>query len=116
MIGEIRTECYFAVLDKFKSKYPDAHFEIITRKASSVLSPAWDLLDIVKREHWSMEKYYPELGKQFQRDPDALALIKRLADIARSGKTVYVVCYEKDASVCHRTYVKMLIERELVKK
>lgn len=119
--GEIRTDCYVHIFMDKKKENPDAHFEIITRATlpaichttPSVLSPNWPLLDAAKAEKWGMPQYYAELGRQFQGDPAALARIKELARIARSGTTVFLVCYEKDASVCHRTYVKMLVEREL---
>lgn len=119
MISErIRTDCYVAVFDKFKAANPDAHFEIITRMTipgighvtPSVLSPAWSLLDIVKAEKWDMLRYYAELGKQIFKDHDATYRLEELAEIARSGKTVFLVCYEKDATQCHRNYIKILLD------
>lgn len=116
---DVRLDCYLAVLEKFKHEYPDAIFEIITRKVippyhltPSVLSPTWELLDQAKHEQWPIEKYFAALRQQFFYDFDAHAELKRLRDIARSGKTLFLVCYEKDPNKCHRTLIKKLIERE----
>ena len=115
---DVRVDCYVAVFEKFKAAYPQAHFEVITRKTipaighakPSVLSPTWPLLDKVKSEKWDMTRYYAELGKQIFSDYDATYRLEELAEIVRSGKTVFLVCYEKDATQCHRTYIKVLLE------
>jgi hypothetical protein len=112
--GTIRTDCYYAVLDKFKKEYPDAHFECAMRQwFSSVLSPTWDLLNAAKTQKWPIEDYYAALGRQIRHDPVALARLEFLRDLVRKGKTVFIVCVEKDASICHRTLIKELIERGL---
>jgi hypothetical protein len=114
---DIRLDCYVAVIEKFKKEYPDAIFEVITRQVfppwhiiPSVLSPTWELLTTAKREQWPIDQYFNELSKQFINDTVARKELIRLRDIARSGKTVFLVCVEKDASKCHRTLVKKLIE------
>jgi hypothetical protein len=117
MDKHIRTDCYVSVYDKFKAENPDAHFEVITRKTipaightkPSVLSPTWPLLDKIKKEKWDMPRYYAELGKQIMKDPDAIYRLEVLACMVRQGKTVFLVCYEKDAAKCHRTYIKALL-------
>jgi uncharacterized protein YeaO (DUF488 family) len=79
----------------------------------SALSPAWELIDTMKQEDWSMQKYYQELEEQFSNDLEAQSEIERLRGIVKSGKTLFLVCFEKDASQCHRTLVKQLLERGL---
>jgi uncharacterized protein YeaO (DUF488 family) len=114
----IRVDCYVAVLERFMHEYPNAVFEVITRQTfsphhtmPSVLSPTWDLLNAAKSEKWPIERYFVELGKQFDRDPDAQEELFRLRTIVRSGKTLFLVCFEKDATKCHRTFVKNLLEQ-----
>lgn len=110
----IRTDCYYAVLNKFKKEYPDAHFECVMRqKFNSVLSPTWDLLNTAKTQKWPIDDYYKALGRQIQHDPVALVRLEFLRDLVRKGKTVFIVCFEKDALICHRTLIKEFIERGL---
>lgn len=113
MLGIVSVECYLAVLDQFKQKHPEAHFEVITRTAGSPLSPTWELLNTAKDEKWPMDEYYAALGKQFNQDIQARERLNYLIKLVKSGKNVFLVCYEKDPSKCHRSYVKMLITREL---
>ena len=105
----IRTDCYLAVLKKFKEKYPSAHFEVITRYANHVLSPSWELLRQAKEENWSFKRYKEALLKELLNNNAALEKIKKLKNISRR-KVLFLVCYEKDASKCHRTIVKELIK------
>ena len=104
----IRTECYLAILKKCKKQYPDAHFEVITRTAKSVLSPSKDLLIKAKAERMDFEVYRElYIGEVFN-NLDALRRIHELKKIAKD-KLVFLICYEKDASECHRSIVKELI-------
>jgi uncharacterized protein YeaO (DUF488 family) len=105
----IRIDCYFAVLKKFKEQYMDAHFEMVMRRFGHPLSPSWNLLNQAKEMKWSFEKYTSELLEEFSKNPKAQERLKELREIARK-KDVFLVCFEKDPSVCHRSIVKKILE------
>lgn len=110
----IRIECYLAILRKFKERFPEAHFEVITRTSKSVLSPSKQLLYKVKyleKEDLKMnfERYRALYLKEILNNPDALIRIEELIEIAKE-KVVFLICYEKDSSKCHRSILKDVIE------
>lgn len=104
----IKTDCYLAVLKKYKEKYPDAHFEIITRTANHPLSPSWQLLEKIKEENLGWDDY-TKIFLHEMKTKDITLELHRLKNIARE-KDVYLVCYEKDANFCHRSLVKQMID------
>lgn len=106
----IRTDCYLAVLKRFREQYPDAHFEVITRIAHSVLSPSWELLEIAKKEKWDFKYYKDNLLKEFEENPAVWKRIKELQKIVKT-KDIFLICYEKNSSKCHRSIIKTIIER-----
>ncbi|HME53812.1 MAG TPA: DUF488 domain-containing protein [Candidatus Lokiarchaeia archaeon] len=105
----IRVECYLAVLKSFKQKYPQAHFEVMTRTAKSPLSPSQALLDRYKQGKESIDVYFVELEQELRARPAAMHRLKELEDISKE-KDVFLVCYEKDPSMCHRSLVKRMME------
>lgn len=104
----IRIECYLAVLKKYKMQFPNAHFEVITRTAKSELSPSRELLSIAKDRKMDFETYKKLFLEEILSNPDALIRIGELRQIAKE-KVVYLICYELDASKCHRSIVKEII-------
>ena len=108
----INTDCYLAVLKKYKARFSEAHFEVITRTAKSCLSPSWYLLDYAKENGISFKEYEKLFIKEISENPEALKRIKELREIAKD-KVVFLVCYEKNSSVCHRSIVKKIIERTI---
>ncbi len=104
----IKTDCYLAVLKKFKTKFPDAHFEVITRTANHVLSPSWQLLEKYKKEGLTFDTYTDIFCHEMERS-ECQHRMKQLEEMARE-KDVYLVCYEKSDEQCHRRLVKRLIE------
>ncbi|GAH85322.1 unnamed protein product, partial [marine sediment metagenome] len=62
----INTDCYLAVLEKYKEKFSEAHFEVITRSAKSCLSPSWELLNDVKGNKISFEEYKERFLKELK--------------------------------------------------
>ena len=95
-------ETYLAVKKKMEKLLPDAHFEVVTRTAKHVLSPSWKLLRRAKAEKWDFGKYKIAFVDEMISNPKALQKMHELVSLARE-KDVYLVCYEKDASKCHRT-------------
>lgn len=102
----IRTECYYGVLKKYKAEFPNAHFELIMRSAGHILSPSWQLLGKVKKG-MSFKEYTPIFLEEMKK-PNARSEIERLREIAEK-KMLFLVCYEIDAKGCHRSLVKNLI-------
>lgn len=73
------------------------------------LAPKGGLLHDIKDERIDFEEYEERFRLQVSNDRRALVLIDALAHMAL-GRDVCVLCFEKDASRCHRTIVKEMIE------
>lgn len=67
----INTDCYLAVLKKYKAKFFDAHFEVITRTAKSCLSPSKELLYYAKENEISFKEYEKLFIKEIRKNPEA---------------------------------------------
>ncbi len=106
----IDTDCYLAVLKKYKERFFEAHFEIITRTAKSCLSPSKELLNYAKENKISFEDYEKIFIKEISGNPEAKKRINEIREIAKD-KVVFLVCDERDPEVCHRSIVKKIIER-----
>ena len=120
-IESIRTDCYLALLSKFRLMYPNAHFEVITSRSSSDLRPSLDLLiragimkyrNGPKRSLMAFSKYSALFKKEIRDDPLSWKRLQELKELSKE-KTVFLVCYEKDAAKCHRTLIKEMIEDEV---
>ena len=117
--GEVRVDCYKAVVPKFKVQNPGAHFEEITATVKNPLSPTWKLLMRYKPPHNLPFKpdqfaaYLAELEPQLRKSRAAMLRLYELATMVRSGKTVFLVCYEIDPGQCHRSLVKRMLEEVL---
>lgn len=106
----VRVDCYFAVMKKYRKYCGDAHFEMITRaRQNHILSPSWDLLNRYKAEKWDFSKYRENFLREMNH-PKCEEKIAQLREISKT-KTVFLICYEKDPSQCHRSIVKELIEQ-----
>lgn len=106
----IRIECYLAVLKKFKKRYPEAYFEVITRTSKSVLAPSKELLYKAKYvEKMDFDEYRALYLAEIFNNSDALKRIEELREIAKE-KLLFLVCYEKDSSKCHRSILKDVMQ------
>lgn len=114
----IRIDCYLAKLKSYKNMYPDAVFKVITRTAKSPLAPSRQLLDKSKKEKMDFQTYKKyflfEKNKQ-KRDKTEEGLkfmreLNEIVDLYEQGKTIFLVCYEKKPSICHRSIIKELAE------
>jgi uncharacterized protein YeaO (DUF488 family) len=104
---DIRVDCYLAVLKRFKLQFPSAWFEIVTRSFNSPLSPSWTLLEKYKSGLIDFQQFLGLLGSELAARP---ASLQRVDELARMSGTLFLVCYEKDASKCHRTFIKGMVE------
>ena len=91
-------------------QYPDAIFELITRRHHHPLSPSWKLLQLSKLEAWSFETYKREFLKEIKDRKKAKEKLKELKKISRKFD-LFLVCFEKDASKCHRSIIKEILEK-----
>lgn len=107
----IKTDCYLAILDRYRAQFPNAHFEIITRSAGHILSPSKNLLEDYKQAKISWEQYVVRFIEEMFASPKAMEKIKELRQLSLR-KLVYLVCYEKDASQCHRAIIAKLVKHE----
>ena len=105
----IRTDCYLAKLKVFKHIHPKAHFEVITRSINHILSPSWELLKKAKLEDWPFQEYKIKLLEELSLNPKVIPKLQELKEISEQ-KELFLVCYEKNPEVCHRTIIKELIE------
>ena len=113
----LRTDCYLAVLKRFKVKYPTAIFELVHRASGSVLAPSVDLLirtGIFMKADGSKNPKDFVLYRRLYREQiltNKMAM-QRLRDLKQMAERqdIFLVCLEKDPTNCHRTLIKEMIE------
>ena len=105
---QVLTNCYLAVLKKFRLQYPNAHFEVITRTAGSVLAPSWKLLTLAKEVGLSFNEYEKLFTDEINNNPEAKKRLEELREIG-NNQIIFLVCFEKNASRCHRSIVKRML-------
>jgi len=105
---DVRTDCYLSVMKKFQLKFPSAHFERITRAdVNHILSPSWKLMKM--RNDITFSDYEEQFLSELINSDAAQSELTRLARISLV-KTVFLVCYESDDLLCHRSTVAKLIK------
>jgi uncharacterized protein YeaO (DUF488 family) len=119
--NNIRLDCYVSVFKKYKQDYPNAHFELITRKHiqmdynvyADYLAPSSDLLKEAKSTKMSFEVYTEKFINEIRNSEKAKKRIKILRDAAEHGKTIFLICFEKNPNECHRSIIKKFITGEI---
>lgn len=122
-------ETYLARLKEMMEKYPEAHFEVVTRTAKSVLAPPPALLsDFMNRKAeliaqgvtdvdahnraWNDVHYEKRFRAAILANPNAVRRMRELKELGKV-KDVFLVCYEKPPKKCHRfILLDMLKEHE----
>lgn len=74
------------------------------------LSPSKQLLSKMKNESMSFEEFEKLFRKEKMNDKVFLEQITLLSGFCYSNEDVVLLCYEKDATVCHRSIVAKMIE------
>lgn len=88
-------------LAKLKSYPADEIKVVVTRTAHSVLAPSKGLLDLVKAKKIDWEAYEITYWREIMGNPDAMAKLREILLLLKEGKTVRLICYEKNPP-CHR--------------
>ena len=78
------------------------------------LSPSRDLLKIYKDKKIDFSLFGRLFLEEIQKS-DVIEICREIAHESIKGKTITLLCYEKDESICHRKFIKKLCEQELSK-
>ena len=113
----IRTDCYLAIMARMKRQFPDARFEEVYKASGSVLAPSANILvatGIFKKPDGTKNPtdfvlYRRLFREHILSDPRAVAWLRKLKEMAIS-RDVFLVCLEKDATNCHRTLLKEMMD------
>ncbi|MFZ3168537.1 MAG: DUF488 family protein [Candidatus Methanoperedens sp.] len=104
-------ETYFANLGNVKKMDPGAVIIDVTRRAGSVLSPSWDMLNEYKAGKMTWDGYISRFLREMD-NPVSRAEMLRIGDLART-KEVYLVCFERMGN-CHRFLLVDMIKRAMI--
>ncbi len=92
-------ETYLGNVKNVKKANPDAVLIDVTRRAGSVLSPSWDMLNEYKARKITWDGYISRFIKEMD-NPVSRAEMLRIGELART-KDVFLVCFER-VGPCHR--------------
>ena len=104
-------ETYFANLGNVKKMDPGAVIIDVTRRAGSVLSPSWDMLNAYKAKKIDWDGYISRFLREMD-NPECRAEMLRIGELART-KDVYLVCFERVGN-CHRFLLVDMIKRAMI--
>ncbi len=104
-------ETYFANVGNVKKMDPDAVIIDVTRRAGSVLSPSWDMLNEYKAGNMTWDGYISRFLGEMD-NPECKTEMLRIGELART-KEVYLVCFERVGN-CHRFLLVDMIKRAMI--
>jgi hypothetical protein len=104
-------ETYFANYGNVKNMDPGAVIIDVTRRAGSVLSPSWDMLNKYKMGKMTWDGYISRFLREMD-NPVSRAEMLRIGELART-KEVYLVCFERVGN-CHRFLLVDMIKRAMI--
>jgi len=104
-------ETYFANVENVKKMDPGAVIIDITRRAGSVLSPSWDMLNEYKAGKMTWDGYISRFLREMN-NPESREEMLRIGELAGT-KDVYLVCFERVGN-CHRFLLVDMIKREMI--
>jgi uncharacterized protein YeaO (DUF488 family) len=113
----INTNCYAAVLKKFKQRYPKALFEVVMRfpnkvgidQQANILSPSPKLIYEFKYARISFKLFSHKFEKEIFSQKKAVNRLKILRDLSKTQE-IFLVCCEVNDRFCHRSILKYFIE------
>ncbi|MFA4958132.1 MAG: DUF488 family protein [Candidatus Methanoperedens sp.] len=101
-------ETYFGNLGNVNKMDPGAVIIDVTRRAGSVLSPSWILLNAYKAKNIDWDGYVSRFVKEME-NPVSRAEMLRIGELART-KDVFLVCFER-VGHCHRFLLVDMINK-----
>lgn len=104
-------ETYFGNLGNVKKMDPGAVIIDVTRRAGSVLSPSWDMLNEFKAGKMTWDGYISRFLHEMD-NPECKTEMLRIGELART-KEVYLVCFERTGN-CHRFLLLDMIKRLMI--
>jgi uncharacterized protein YeaO (DUF488 family) len=116
----IKVSCYYSILRKKGTQYPNAHFELISLwkprwfkeidyfglqfHHSPELAPKKELLRKGQNKEISFSLYLKKLERQIFNNSKAVKRLFQLRELSKR-RLVFLVCHEKDETKCHRNSV-----------
>ena len=104
-------ETYFGNVANVKKMDPGAVIIDVTRRAGSVLSPSWILLNPYKAKKIDWDGYISRFVREMD-NPKSKAEMLRIGELAGT-KEVYLVCFERVGN-CHRFLLVDMIKRLMI--
>ena len=104
-------ETYLGNVENVKRADPGAVIIDVTRRAGSVLSPSWDMLNEYKAGKMTWDGYISRFLREMD-NPVSKAEMLRTGELART-KDVYLVCFERVGN-CHRFLLVDMIKRAMI--
>src|SRR5659263_789759 len=92
-------ETYFGNVENVRRAKSGAMMIDVTRRAGSVLSPSWDMLNEYLARKITWDGYISRFLREMD-TPVSRADMLRIGELART-RDVYLVCFEKKGN-CHR--------------
>ena len=104
-------ETYLGNVENVKKANPDAVLIDVTRRAGSVLSPSWDMLNEYKARKITWDGYISRFLKEMD-NPVSRAEMLRIGELT-STRDVYLTCFERVGN-CHRFLLVDMIKRAMI--
>jgi len=104
-------ETYLGNVENVKKANPDAVLIDVTRRAGSVLSPSWDMLNEYFARKITWDGYISKFVKEMN-NPVSRAEMLRIGELART-RDVYLTCFER-VGHCHRFLLVDMIKRAMI--
>jgi len=101
-------ETYFGNVENVIRANPDAIIVDVTRRAGSLLSPSWGMLNEYKAGKITWVGYVSRFVQEMD-NPVSRAEMLRIGELART-KEVYLVCFER-VGHCHRFLLVDMINK-----
>jgi len=101
-------ETYFGNLGNIKKMDPGAVIINVTRRAGSILSPSWTLLNAYKAKKIDWDGYISGFMHEMD-NPECKAEMLRIGELAKT-EDLYLVCFERMGN-CHRFLLVDMIKR-----
>jgi hypothetical protein len=104
-------ETYLGNVENVRRANLDAIIVDVTRRAGSVLSPSWDMLNEYKAGKMTWDGYISRFLREMD-NPKCKVEMLRIGELAKT-KDVYLVCFERVGN-CHRFLLVDMIKRAMI--